>query len=247
MGNSVGYLVKYLKDLYKYLDIIFTDNKQIIYDLQKEFGFTNKTISKFSCLYYPHRDMDNKELYYLNRDLSEIINTSNRPAFLWAGRICDQKRPDLLFKISESNPHIDFIVYGYVDQDNIFYDKLKNRNNVVFKGPYDSFSEILDKKFIGLLYTSSWDGLPNVLIEACAVALPVIASSVGGIKELINETTGYLIEDIESINDYSTALNDILKNPEEATRRGNNAYNLIKTRHSFENIEDSLIKCGYLA
>ena len=226
--------------------MIFTDNKQIIVDLKKEFGLTNATISKFTCFYYPNRNMNDREGFYLNRNLGEIIKKTVRPQFLWAGRICDQKRPDLLLKISASNPHIDFIVYGYVYQNNQYFNKLKSMKNIFIKGEYESFSSILDIDFAGLLYTSSWDGLPNVLIEACAVALPIVASNVGGIKELINDETGYLIDNIESIAEYSTALNNIVSNPNEATRRGKNAYELIKSRHTFENMEQSLIKTGYL-
>jgi len=243
---SVGYLVQYLKQLYNNLDIIFTDNLEILNNLKTEFGLTKAALSNFSCIYYPSRDLKNKNGFYLNRNLPEFIKNTNSYKFLWAGRICDQKRPDLLFNIALSNPNIDFVVYGYLDQKNIFYKKLLDRPNITFKGPYESFDEILDISYIGLLYTSSWDGLPNVLIEACASGIPVIASSVGGIKELINENTGYLIEDIESIKDYSIALNDIISNPKKASLLAKNAYDLVKNRHSNENLEASLTKCGYL-
>ena len=45
------------------------------------------------------------------------------------------------------------------------------------------------------LYTSAFDGLPNVLLEALSAGLPVIAPDVGGIGEaVVNEVTGRLIE-----------------------------------------------------
>jgi len=40
---------------------------------------------------------------------------------------------------------------------------------------------------------SEWENLPSVLIEAMASGLPIIATKVGGIPEIINEETGVLV------------------------------------------------------
>ena len=45
----------------------------------------------------------------------------------------------------------------------------------------------------GLLLTSSDEGCPNIVLEAMALGVPVVASSVGGVPELVrNGKTGYL-------------------------------------------------------
>ena len=47
-----------------------------------------------------------------------------------------------------------------------------------------------------LLYTSTFDGLPNVVLEAMGWGLPVIAPDVGGISEAVRDgETGFLIPD----------------------------------------------------
>jgi len=53
----------------------------------------------------------------------------------------------------------------------------------------------------GFCLPSKAEGMPNALIEALASGLPVTASAVGGVPELVNEFNGYLVDagDIESL------------------------------------------------
>ena len=44
-----------------------------------------------------------------------------------------------------------------------------------------------------LLFPSIIEGLPNVVVEAMAVGLPVLATESGGIPELLDETTGFSV------------------------------------------------------
>jgi len=45
-----------------------------------------------------------------------------------------------------------------------------------------------------LLFSSIMEGMPNVVIEAMAIGLPVIATRCGGIEEVLNDETGWIVE-----------------------------------------------------
>ena len=60
-----------------------------------------------------------------------------------------------------------------------------------------------------LVMSSSWEGLPNVVIEALASARPVVATAVGGVPELLEEgSTGHLVApgDVAALADAMSRL-----------------------------------------
>ncbi|MDE1493765.1 glycosyltransferase family 4 protein [Xenorhabdus bovienii] len=73
-------------------------------------------------------------------------------------------------------------------------EELKIADKVSFLGERHDVEELLKKSDIFIL-SSDWEGLPISIIEAMKQSLPVIASDVGGINELVqNNESGFLIK-----------------------------------------------------
>lgn len=71
-----------------------------------------------------------------------------------------------------------------------------------------------------LVLSSRWEGLPNVVLEAMAWALPVVATATGGSVELVREgVTGGLVP-IGDAPALAGRLAQVLEQPEEARRMG---------------------------
>lgn len=71
-----------------------------------------------------------------------------------------------------------------------------------------------------LVVPSTYEGMPLVVLEAMEAGLPVVASRVSGIPEVVEDgTTGWLVppEDPDAL---AAALAEALEHPEEARRRG---------------------------
>lgn len=236
-GKKVGYAREFLPESYPYLTRVFCDNQPYINELCLEFGYSENLFLKLE-----HPVFDTA---YLSRD----IPVTRAPKFLWASRLDRQKRPDILFGIAKKNPTFEFDMFGEVVLDGGSYLEtlLKEKpHNVRMRGSYDSVLELLESgPYLGFVYTSEGDGLPNILIEIGAVGVPIIAPNVGGIGDFITSETGYLIDSYTSIEAYSEALNALCSNVDGAMQRSKNLKSYIESYFSWSKFSDRLQSVGY--
>jgi len=130
--------------------------------------------------------------------------------------------------------------------DGILKDKVKyyiNKNNLSnfvqlknFVNPQD-VPKLLNR--IKLIVIPSYsEGLPNILIEAAACGTPVLASSVGGIPDVIKEgETGFLLRSNDP-NHIANRIIELLNKPELLEKVSKNAYEYVRENYSYEKTLD---------
>ena len=87
--------------------------------------------------------------------------------------------------------------------------------------------------------TSRSEALPNGVMEAMAASLPVVATLVGSIPDLIDSgRTGVLVEpdDVEALHG---AIDSLVRDPERARAMGRAARQEVESRFSFDRMVDS--------
>lgn len=78
------------------------------------------------------------------------------------------------------------------------------------------------------------EGMPRVILEAMAMELPVVATRVGGVPELVREReTGLLVEAADA-KQLAAALSYVLEHPAEARKWGNRARAMVEAEYSFD-------------
>jgi glycosyltransferase involved in cell wall biosynthesis len=193
LGRSIGYAYRYLPRLFSRLSAVSFDNQRFRDSLAARFGFDR---AKLHVHYQP--------VVPVPVPVPRRTPTGN---LLWAGRLDRQKRPDILMAIARAmaaDP-VHFHVYGAPQIDRAR--RGRTPTNVTLHGAYDGFAALPHGRFDALVYTAQWDGLPNVLLEAMAAGIPVIAPDVGGIAEVVQDgVTGVLISRFDDVLAYVRAI-----------------------------------------
>jgi glycosyltransferase involved in cell wall biosynthesis len=197
-------------------------------------------LAKFRCLY--------QFTALTCARVSPLPNKERRPQILWASRVTRVKFPELLPRIARLLPDCDIHAYGAREvgyrypavkslmlSDYDLGERLEKAPNLFWRGPYKSFADLPLARFDAMLYTGLYDGLPNVLLEAAANRIPIVApTTVGGIAELINDDSGWPVDNPYDPRAYAECLRDVLRCPQEADKRADALVHVIARRHSFE-------------
>ncbi len=91
-----------------------------------------------------------------------------------------------------------------------------------------------------LVLTSDREGSPNVILEAMASGLPVVASRVGGVPEIVQHgLTGYLT-DVDDLQTMTTALLELVNDRSLRRHMGQAGREYVSAQHSAEHLPDLL-------
>ena len=147
-----------------------------------------------------------------------------------------QKRQDLMVKafktVIEKHPNFRLVFLGDGEdqgeiQEMVYRERLTDK--VIFEGRVENVIDRIRKARIFVL-SSDYEGIPNSLIEAMAIGLPVVSTdcSPGGARLLIkNGENGLLVPKGDEAS-LSRAILFMIENPEIAEQYGKNAQNIIE-------------------
>jgi len=135
-------------------------------------------------------------------------------------------------------PNVKLVIVGGGKDESSLKDLCGNlgiMDSVVFMGPRGDVQNILPT-FDVLALPSLSEGFGIVLLEAMAASLPVVASRVGGIPEVVvDQETGLLVPPADSMA-LSAALETLLKDPEKGKRMGQKGLERVKSLYDLGSI-----------
>ncbi len=236
-GQPVGFARQYLPDCYRWLTRVFSDNQAFPELLCNTYGYRPDL---FHVLRTP-----------VEASLLELaVRKPRGRRVLWAGRLDRQKRPDLLLAVARALPDVEFHVYGdtILDDKTGVGDQLRKRKNVRMLGGFNGVESLPFATFPIFLYTSQWDGTPTMIIAAALASIPIVASRVGGVGDIVTESRGYPVSDIENVALYVARINEALDNPRQAEEKAVAAREYVKTEHTEAIFSETLAAIpGYMS
>lgn len=227
-GVEVGYPVWYFAPIFPHLRAALIDTANLANTLIERFALPPDLAKKVHVLYTPALTPAPDILVAEHQFL--LDQHGRRPHVLWAGRLDRQKRFDLVAAIAEAMPDVDFSCWGKAVLD-APPDLSRLPRNVVINPPFASYDDLPLARSDGFLYTSAWDGLPTILIELGALGVPIVASAVGGVPELIDRETGWPVPGDSGPEAYVAALREMIGDPKARIARGKALQSRVRERH----------------
>lgn len=161
---------------------------------------------------------------------------------VWPHRLDEEKRPDALIPLAQELRRrglpVTIDVWGqYVlhrDGDSLM--QRLHEEGVVYRGPYTGGLLALPTyDYHALLLTSQSEGMPLVLVQSLLLGLPVIASDVGGVGDLIaHGCTGMLTEGPLDTAGFADAIEQLMISRDLRRRLIKDGYAAAAHRHSWE-------------
>lgn len=116
----------------------------------------------------------------------------------------------------------------------------KAPSNLSYKGAFKKiFKDIDISQYDAFLYTSMFDGTPNILIEMGLAKLPIISSAIGGIPELLQQDA-LLITNPNDTEAFSQAVKALLDDPQPFYARANALYQRLEAHHTYPAFEKDI-------
>ncbi len=157
--------------------------------------------------------------------LNKVKNKKSKKYFLNIGRYCKQKNQsfliDIFYKFSKKNKNFTLILNGDGPDKKKLKDKvnkLKLRKKVKFLA-WRKFNDSLYKKSKLFIFTSYYEGMPNVLIEALNNGIPIIAFNSSGVEDLLLKGKGGEIIYKMNSEEFLNKINYSLSHYDEALKK----------------------------
>jgi glycosyltransferase involved in cell wall biosynthesis len=190
-----------------------------------------------------------KRLHFLPNVVDTSTFKPSRPTrpgalhLVTVGRLVKQKRMDriieLVSQLRDSRVNCKTTIIGdgplKLQLQNLSAAKGLSNEQLNFAGTYSDVQKAYQEADVFVL-TSDWEGTPNVILEAMACGLPVVASRVGGIPEIIkHRISGLLVPPDDPVGLYRSVM-ELIDNPSLRKEIGQNARLEIKENYALERL-----------
>ena len=112
--------------------------------------------------------------------------------------------------------------------------------NVENSGEFFNIDELPMDECFAFLYTSKFDGTPNILLEIGSRGLPIVTPNIGGIAGFLGDTWPLYVSDPEDIDGYVTHLKLLESDSKMAASLCKAQDDILKEERQFDGFIDSI-------
>lgn len=187
------------------------------------FPFVNE--KKFEVIYNGVDEKKFAPTSDFSKTRSELSIPPESTVIGFVGRLVEQKGLRYLLEAADqlksSCPDAYFVLVGdgELRKDLEQFSISRGLSHIIFTGYQRDINNYM-RMFDVFALPSLFEGLPIALLEAMVIGIPVIASRVGGVPEVIkDEVTGFLVEP-KNVNQLARRIEEIVKDPQRRMAMG---------------------------
>lgn len=216
-------------------DILYHLADSVVVQTQHNKSYFSNALQKKCRIIYNPVDLQEKK--------GMALRTEKKKRVVSVARLMKQKNQLMLIdsfaKIGEEFLEHTLTIYGEGPYREVLENRIRElglESRVFLPGKTQNvFDSIADAELFVL--SSDFEGMPNALIEAMCLGLPVISTRVSGATELIQDGKNGLLTDVDSGAQLTAAMRRMLENPElrkNCAREAVRLNDLLNTDHIVE-------------
>lgn len=229
----------------KLRDYLYMFADSVVLQTEKNKAYFNRIVQKKSVVIYNPVDM---------KEYAEAaLKTPKEKKVVTAGRLMKQKNQKMMIdafsSVLKEYPDYQLIIYGegpYREELEAHIQQLGVSERVLLPGSTTQLYDSIKSAEIFLL-SSDYEGMPNALIEAMCMGLPVISTKVSGATDLISHSENGLLVELDDRAGFEKAILDMLGDKEKARNMAEKAVKLnkvLKTENIFQQWLQLIDKIG---
>lgn len=169
---------------------------------------------------YLKKNIESSYLGTINKNLFNEKKKSEKLKIVSCSNLLKLKRVNLIIEtlsvIEKKYSNIEWIHFG--DGEERYYLEELSKNKLkqikfIFKGQVSN-KQVMEYYRLNnvsfFIHLSSTEGLPVSMMEAQSFGIPIIATNVGGVSEIVNEKTGILLSDYPKIEEIVEAIEKMI-------------------------------------
>ena len=181
--------------------------------------------------------------------LRHLLGLPNRKIFCFTGKLNKGKGLELLLdvwvSVADIHPEAHLLLVGggenqflsYENQLKNFVAKNRLEESITFTGYVPSVVQYLQAADF-FVFPSESEGMPNSLLEALSCGLPVLASRIDGITDIVTHTVDALLFEARNREQLRECIDLVLNDPNIASRLGTSGRDTVERRFSQKTMVD---------
>ena len=183
-----------------------------------------------------------------DRVRAELKIPANLPVVVFAGRICEQKRPallaEILKRVSDTGLQFKALIVGDGDQRALLESMLSQYHltvqvQMLGSASHQRWLDLLVASDV-LLMPSQYEGISIALLEAMAAGVVPVVANVGGQEEIVSPDVGVLIaHGPNELQQYADAVHHLLSDSSHLKQMANQCKAMAARQFSWQGMIDA--------